>query len=123
RASKILHALSEMGVTLSIDDFGTGYSSLAYLRTLAVHRLKIDRSFVSGIEANHAERVIVESTIKLAHGLGLQAVAEGIETPEQFAILRELGCDLGQGYVIAKPMPKDALIQWWRARETMTPRE
>jgi EAL domain-containing protein (putative c-di-GMP-specific phosphodiesterase class I) len=119
RASKILHALSEMGVTLSIDDFGTGYSSLAYLRTLAVHRLKIDRSFVSGIEANHAERVIVESTIKLAHGLGLEAVAEGIETQEQFSILRELGCDLGQGFVIAKPMTKEALMEWWRARENL----
>lgn len=121
RASKILRALSDMGVTLSIDDFGTGYSSLAYLRTLAVHRLKIDRSFVNGIETKHAERVIVESTIKLAHGLGLEAVAEGIETDAQFAILRELGCDLGQGYVIAKPMPKDALVSWWRARDAVAP--
>ena len=114
RASKILHALREMGLVISIDDFGTGYSSLAYLRTLAVNRLKIDRSFIVGIEESHTEQVIVESTIKLAHGLGLLAVAEGIETESQYAILRELGCDIGQGFAIGRPMPKAELLSWHR---------
>ena len=114
RASKILHALREMGLTISIDDFGTGYSSLAYLRTLAVNRLKIDRSFIMGIEESHTEQVIVESTIKLAHGLGLLAVAEGIETESQYAILRELGCDIGQGFAVGRPMPKAELLSWHR---------
>jgi diguanylate cyclase (GGDEF)-like protein/PAS domain S-box-containing protein len=114
RASKILHVLREMGLVISIDDFGTGYSSLAYLRTLAVNRLKIDRSFIMGIEESHTEQVIVESTIKLAHGLGLLAVAEGIETESQYAILRELGCDIGQGFAIGRPMPKAELLSWHR---------
>jgi diguanylate cyclase (GGDEF)-like protein/PAS domain S-box-containing protein len=114
RASKILHALREMGLVISIDDFGTGYSSLAYLRTLAVNRLKIDRSFIMGIEESHTEQIIVESTIKLAHGLGLLAVAEGIETESQYAILRELGCDIGQGFAIGRPMPKAELLSWHR---------
>lgn len=114
RASKILHALREMGLVISIDDFGTGYSSLAYLRTLAVNRLKIDRSFILGIDRSHTEQVIVESTIKLAHGLGLLAVAEGIETETQYAILRELGCDIGQGFAIARPMAKAELLSWHR---------
>ena len=120
RAARILHALRELGVMISIDDFGTGYSSLAYLRTLAVDRLKIDRSFVAGIDRGEREQIIVESTIKLAHGLGLSAVAEGIETRSQYSILRSLGCDIGQGYLIAKPMPKDLLIEWQQARVTAT---
>jgi diguanylate cyclase (GGDEF)-like protein/PAS domain S-box-containing protein len=121
RAARILHALRELGVLISIDDFGTGYSSLAYLRTLAVDRLKIDRSFIAGIDQGEREQIIVESTIKLAHGLGLSAVAEGIETQSQYSILRSLGCDIGQGYLIAKPMPKRLLIDWHQKRTASWP--
>ena len=116
RAARILLALREMGVKISIDDFGTGYSSLAYLRTLAVDRLKIDRSFIAGMDKGHKEQIIVESTIKLAHGLGLQAVAEGIENESQYSILRALHCDFGQGYLIARPMPSAQLIDWYRSK-------
>jgi EAL domain-containing protein (putative c-di-GMP-specific phosphodiesterase class I) len=121
RAARVLQALRDLGVTISIDDFGTGYSSLAYLRTLAVDRLKIDRSFIADLNAGHKEEVIVESTIKLAHGLGLQAVAEGIENETQYAILRALGCDFAQGYLVAKPMPVEQLMQWWARRDTALP--
>ena len=116
RASKILRALHELGVLLSIDDFGTGYSSLTYLRTLAVDRLKLDRSFISGMDGGSKDQVIVESTIQLAHGLELQVVAEGIENEQQYALLKKFGCDLGQGYWIAKPMPMNKLIEWCRTR-------
>jgi diguanylate cyclase (GGDEF)-like protein/PAS domain S-box-containing protein len=116
RASKILRALQGLGVLLSIDDFGTGYSSLAYLRTLAVDRLKLDRSFIASMDHGSKDQVIVESTIKLAHGLDLEVVAEGIENQAQFALLKEFGCDLGQGYWIAKPMPMNKLLEWYRQR-------
>jgi EAL domain-containing protein (putative c-di-GMP-specific phosphodiesterase class I) len=116
RASKILRSLQELGVLISIDDFGTGYSSLAYLRTLAVDRLKLDRSFISGMDGGAKDQVIVESTIRLAHGLELQVVAEGIENQQQYELLKKFGCDLGQGYWIAKPMPVNKLIEWYRSR-------
>jgi diguanylate cyclase (GGDEF)-like protein/PAS domain S-box-containing protein len=118
RAAKILHALRELGVVISIDDFGTGYSSLAYLRTLAVDRLKIDKSFIANMDKGEREQVIVQSTVKLAHGLGLQAVAEGIENQIQYSLLRKFGCDIGQGYFIAQPMPQRALIEWFRAHQS-----
>jgi diguanylate cyclase (GGDEF)-like protein/PAS domain S-box-containing protein len=126
RASKILRALHDLGVLLSIDDFGTGYSSLTYLRTLAVDRLKLDRSFITGMDGGSKDQVIVESTIQLAHGLELEVVAEGIENEQQYQLLKKFGCDLGQGYWIAKPMPKDKLVEWHRkrtlgARSTLSP--
>jgi len=101
---------------LSIDDFGTGYSSLAYLRRLAVDRLKLDRSFIDGMKDGVKDQLIVESTIKLAHGLDLEVIAEGIETESQYQLLRQFGCELGQGYWIARPMPVDALVTWYQAR-------
>ena len=120
RASRILHALHDLGVLLSIDDFGTGYSSLAYLRNLAVDRLKLDRSFIDGMKDGLKDQLIVESTINLAHGLELEVVAEGIETEAQYRLLRQFGCELGQGYWIAKPMPVDDLVAWYRARLVQT---
>lgn len=113
RALTTLRALRELGVTLSIDDYGTGYSSLAYLQKLAVHRLKIDRSFVAGMESSQHDRLIVKSTIDLAHQLGLEVIAEGIETRGQFALLQTMGCDVGQGYLIARPMPDELLMNWY----------
>jgi EAL domain-containing protein (putative c-di-GMP-specific phosphodiesterase class I) len=91
-----------------MDDFGTGYSSLSYLQRLPIDTLKIDRSFISKIhEKPESNRNIVEVIVSLAHKLGMTAVAEGIETPEQYAILLDMTCDFGQGYLFSPPLPKD----------------
>jgi EAL domain-containing protein (putative c-di-GMP-specific phosphodiesterase class I) len=103
--SSTLLALRDLGVRLALDDFGTGHSSLAYLKNLPVHEVKIDRELVSGIVASDPDRTIVRSTIEMAHSLGLAVVAEGVETREQQAVLRSLGCDYAQGYLYARPLP------------------
>ncbi|HTW10465.1 MAG TPA: EAL domain-containing protein [Acidimicrobiales bacterium] len=100
-----LSALHDLGVQLSIDDFGTGYSSLLYLRRYPVDFLKIDRLFVAGLGSNPQDTAIASSVIGLAHSLGLRVVAEGVETDEQLAQLRDMGCDLGQGYLWSRPVP------------------
>jgi len=92
-------------VRFAIDDFGTGYSSLSQLRKLPVDELKIDRSFVSRAHENPDDASIVSSTIELGHNLGLKVVAEGVEVAETLLMLRKLGCDYAQGYLISKPMP------------------
>jgi diguanylate cyclase (GGDEF)-like protein/PAS domain S-box-containing protein len=105
----VLQQLKHLGVGLAIDDFGVGFSSLSYLRRLDVDVVKIDRSFVAGIADNTDEWSLVRGIIKMVHGLGRETVAEGIETPQQVAHLRALGCRLGQGYLFARPMPADQL--------------
>jgi EAL domain-containing protein (putative c-di-GMP-specific phosphodiesterase class I) len=112
RALATLQRLDAMGHTLSLDDFGTGYSSLAYLKTLPLHQLKIDRSFVMAMEHDRADLKIVRSTIDLAHNLGYSVVAEGVETAQTWAILRALQCDEAQGYFMARPMPEEELGPW-----------
>jgi diguanylate cyclase (GGDEF)-like protein len=102
---EVLGALDAMGLTLAIDDYGIGYSSMSYLRRLPVRELKIDKSFVVNLSASPGDEIIVRSTIELGHNLGLRVTAEGIETPETLAVLRRLGCETGQGYLIARPMP------------------
>ncbi|MEP7055098.1 MAG: EAL domain-containing protein [Actinomycetota bacterium] len=102
-AARTLASLSELGVRLSIDDFGTGYSSLAYLTRFRVHELKIDRSFVDGMGRSQNDAAVVASVISLAHTLGLDVVAEGVETSEQLRALRLLNCDAVQGYYLARP--------------------
>lgn len=109
RAAGILAQLKTLDVQLLLDDFGTGYSSMSYLQELPIDVLKVDRSFVSRLGMDEKHRQIVATIINLAHGLGMRVVAEGIETAEQLALLRELGCDYGQGYLFAKPLPPDAL--------------
>jgi diguanylate cyclase (GGDEF)-like protein len=120
---RALGRLREIGVRLVLDDFGTGYSSLAYLKHLPLDTIKIDRSFVSGIHET-ADRSIVEAVIALAHGLGIGVVAEGIETNRQADRLRELGCDLGQGYLFSPPVPavKTAALLRASRRPTVLPR-
>ncbi|MDQ3129083.1 MAG: EAL domain-containing protein, partial [Chloroflexota bacterium] len=104
-----LRALRDLGVKLVLDDFGTGYSSLSYLRRLPLDTLKIDRSFVNGIEEDDYNLPIVQAVIALAHGLGIEVVAEGIETRAQLERLRGLVCDRGQGYWFARPQPPEML--------------
>ena len=112
RARRVLEDLDAMGLHLSIDDFGTGYSSLSYLQDLPVREVKIDMSFVTNVLENPRDRVIVRSTIDLARHLGLQSTAEGIESAEAQEWLRSAGCNQGQGYHIAPPMPDDAATSW-----------
>ena len=112
RAEAMLNRLSEQGFKLSIDDFGTGYSSLAYLKRLPVDELKIDKSFVMGMETGEDDAMIVRSTIDLAHNLGLTVVAEGVETAAIQDRLRALHCDEAQGYHIARPLPADDFLAW-----------
>lgn len=99
-----LAALNQLGVRIAMDDFGTGYSSLSYLRSYPFDVLKIDREFVSDVTHDAADQALVSAAIAMAHGLGLEVVAEGIETPEHVAFLRRQGCDFGQGYFFGKPM-------------------
>jgi len=98
-----LHTLRESGVTVALDDFGTGYSSLSYLWKFPFSKLKIDRSFVSALDETQRARGILRSIIKLGHGLGLSVTAEGIENAKQYSTLRDLGCDLAQGYLLDRP--------------------
>ena len=100
------------GIGLAIDDFGTGYSSLMQLRQLPFTEVKIDQAFVADVARSRDCRLIIELVAELAHGLGLTATAEGVETVEQLRLVRELGCDLAQGYLIAHPLEPDALMAW-----------
>ena len=103
-SAAVLESLRSAGVALSIDDFGTGYSSLSYLQRFPIHTIKIDRSFVSGMAQVDSDMMIVRTIVSLAHSLGLDLVAEGVETPDQMARLRALGCEFGQGYLFSKPV-------------------
>lgn len=114
RAMRNLEKLHRLGVGLSIDDFGTGYSSLAYLKRLPVQTLKIDNSFVRHMEDDEQDEIIVNSTVHLAHNLGLKVVAEGIENQQLLEKLAALGCDEAQGYFIARPMTEEQAEQWLR---------
>jgi diguanylate cyclase (GGDEF)-like protein/PAS domain S-box-containing protein len=111
-ALAILSMLQSMGVRLSIDDFGTGYSSLTHLRQLPVDEIKIDKSFVIGMRGSEADAAIVRTVIDLAHNLGKQVCAEGVEDEVTWKMLRDLGCDLAQGYWIARPMAAEDLMAW-----------
>lgn len=120
-ARSVLQELDSHGIEISIDDFGTGYSSLAYLAKLPVSEVKIDQSFVSRMAAGSSETIIVNSTIDLAHHLGLRAVAEGVEDPALLADLRELGCDAAQGYAISTPLSGEDITQWLRTSRRFAP--
>jgi len=116
RARAILSRLDAMGIQIAIDDFGSGYSSLGYLKRLPVSEIKIDRSFVTNMDTDDNDAVIVRSTIDLAHNLGLHVVAEGVETEHTWHQLRELNCDQAQGYYLSRPIPATELAEWLRTR-------
>jgi diguanylate cyclase len=107
---QVLTGLRSRGVQLSVDDFGTGFSSLSFLQRFAVNEIKVDRRFVAGIAGDSGDAAIVRSTVHLASGLGVRVVAEGVENEEQLACLREYGCDLGQGYLLGRPVPFQELM-------------
>jgi diguanylate cyclase (GGDEF)-like protein/PAS domain S-box-containing protein len=111
-AIEMLYGLRSLGVQLSIDDFGTGYSSLAYLKRFPIHKLKIDRSFIDSLPVDRSDQAIVRATITMAHTLGIRTLAEGVETDDQLAVLRELRCDYSQGYLFSRALPEDELAQW-----------
>ena len=104
--------LRRLGVRLSIDDYGTGYSSLSYLRALPVEELKLDRSFVSHLTSDERAAAIVRSTLQLSIDLGMDMVVEGVEDAATGAALARLGCDIAQGFAIARPMPVDDFLRW-----------
>ncbi|MEQ9562832.1 MAG: bifunctional diguanylate cyclase/phosphodiesterase, partial [Woeseiaceae bacterium] len=112
RALRVVDELSKLGVLISIDDYGTGFSSLAYLRDLPVHALKLDKSFVMNMQQHADDRVIVESTVRMAHALQLKVVAEGVESAAAASVLRECGYDYAQGYLYSAALPPAALHGW-----------
>lgn len=117
QTSDVLEACHRMGVGIALDDFGTGYSSLSYLKRLPAHTLKIDRSFVGGMLESHEDRAIIEGVLSLAKVFDREVIAEGVETAEQGVMLLKMGCDLAQGYTIARPMPPAEFPAWvenWR---------
>jgi len=115
-----LHTLQRLGVKVSIDDFGTGYSSLAYLRRFPIDKLKIDIAFIREVTSNPQDAAIAKTIIELAHSLNLQVIAEGVETPEQQAFLKDSGCDQVQGYLFSRPLPVSELEAFLRERQAFT---
>ena len=110
-SSKTLDDLKALGVTLSIDDFGTGYSSLSYLKRYPVDAVKVDRSFVDGLGSQAHDSALVAAIVAMADALGLAVTAEGVETPEQLAIVRGLGCGRAQGFHLARPVSGEELAR------------
>jgi diguanylate cyclase (GGDEF)-like protein/PAS domain S-box-containing protein len=117
---RALRDLSGEGIRVAIDDFGTGYSSLEQLRRMPVDIVKVDRSFVSGMAADSTDREVVAAVVGMCRALNLVVVAEGIETPEQAEVLRELGCDIGQGFLFAKPLPAEQMDELVQSGRCMT---
>jgi len=113
-AAATMQQLNILGVSLALDDFGTGYSSLNYLRRFPVDSLKIDRSFISDVADDPSAAAVTTSIIAIAHSLGLQAVAEGVETKEQLDFLHECGCDSYQGYLYSTPLPENDFTEMLR---------
>jgi len=113
QAIKVMDDLYQRGIRLSIDDFGTGYSSLSYLKRFPVYKLKIDQSFVRNMAEHTEDKAIVNAIINLAQNLGLKTIAEGVETAEQLALLRENGCNEVQGYFFSKPLPASQFEAFW----------
>jgi diguanylate cyclase len=117
RAQAALLAYRELGISISMDDYGTGQSTLSYFRTLPISEVKIDRSFVAAAHRDRGDAILVRSTVELAHELGLKVVAEGVEEQATLEFLRTIGCDLAQGYLISKPVPRDRITALFAERK------
>ncbi|MBQ1782409.1 MAG: EAL domain-containing protein [Gammaproteobacteria bacterium] len=115
KALDIVHAIRALGVSISLDDFGTGYASLGYLRVLPVDVVKLDRSFVQGLEHNIIDRKVISHVVALAKDLGAELVAEGVEDENQISLLQSLGCHYLQGYYFSRPLPETQFIAWRQA--------
>jgi len=111
RIEQQLRQLRECGMRVSMDDFGTGYSSLSYLHRFDFDYVKIDKSFTSGVSAGSRNLTLCKAIVVMAHELGIEVVAEGIETEEQRDLLTAIGCDYGQGYLFSRPVPADQFEQ------------
>jgi diguanylate cyclase len=122
RAQRLLERLSALGVRISIDDFGAGYTSLGQLKNLPVNELKIDRSFILTMTEDKSDALIVHSVVDLGHNLGMTIVAEGVETEQALDALRDLGCDVAQGYLLCRPVPAEEFDSWYADRR-ITPVE
>jgi EAL domain-containing protein (putative c-di-GMP-specific phosphodiesterase class I) len=120
-ALRNLHLFADAGIKIAIDDYGAGLSSLAYLKQLPAHELKIDRMFISGLSSSHRDPLLVRSTIDLAHALDMEVTAEGVDSPAALALLKVMGCDVIQGFLIAMPMALGDLRSFLDAREDTTP--
>lgn len=115
---KLLGAVRNLGVSVAIDDFGTGFSALSYLEKMPADRIKIDKTFIDALGRGTNGPKIAEMIIPLGHQMGMEVVAEGVEELEQLKLLRELGCDLIQGYYFAKPMAFEDLLLWLEKHKT-----
>lgn len=107
-----LHKVRELDVDLAIDDFGKGYSSLTYLKEVPATQIKIDKKFIETIGLDETDQQIVKVVINLAHALGMQVVAEGVDSDESLAMILDLGCDIAQGYLISRPLRSDHVLEW-----------
>jgi len=105
-----INRLRDMGIKICLDDFGTGYSSINYLTRLPLDILKLDKSLLRDLNLNERSQIVFENLIRMAHGIGIQVVAEGIETKQQMELIRKLGCDYAQGYYIGRPVSADEVI-------------
>jgi diguanylate cyclase (GGDEF)-like protein/PAS domain S-box-containing protein len=119
-ALELLHSLTNGGYAISIDDFGTGYSSLSYLARFPLSTLKVDKTFVDNIESKSSSLAIVQAIISMAHGIGVKAIAEGVEKKSQLEILRKLGCDQLQGYIFSKPLPEKEIAELLKSGKRLT---
>ena len=106
----ILNKFKKIGVRVSLDDFGTGYSSLSYLQKMPIDTLKIDRAFIRNLHKNKKDQAFVVAIITMAHSLGMEVIAEGVELEEQFEFLKTLNCEMAQGYMFSPPVPVDELM-------------
>ncbi|MDZ4363852.1 EAL domain-containing protein, partial [Brevundimonas sp.] len=110
-ALRIVERFAAAGISVSLDDYGSGLSSLTYLKQIRADELKIDKAFILSLDESARDALLVKSTIDLAHSLGLKVTAEGVETPTALALLRGMGCDIAQGYLIGRPMPLAGLLE------------